>query len=126
MPTEPLPPPGDDVLIRISRMETVCVVRVSGEVDLVSAATVEQALTGTLEPVPTGLVADLSGVTFFGSSGLSALVAAEDRAKTAGVPFAVVAASREVLVPMRVTGLDELLAVHPTVDDAVRAVANPD
>ncbi|SDY44142.1 anti-anti-sigma factor [Amycolatopsis xylanica] len=126
MPTEPVPPLGDEVLIQVSRVNAVCVVAIFGEVDLVSAGTVRQALVGELEPAPDGLVADLSGVTFFGSSGLSALVEADERAKQLSVSFATVAARREVLVPLRVTGLDELLAVHPTVDEAVRAIATPD
>ncbi|WP_370948920.1 STAS domain-containing protein [Amycolatopsis sp. cg5] len=120
MATEPTPPLGD-VLIRVSRVNTVCVVAAFGEVDLVSAVTLREALLGGLEPAPGGLVADLSGVTFFGSSGLSALVAADERAKELGVSFATVGTERVVLVPLRVTGLDELLAVHPSVDEAVRA-----
>lgn len=125
MPADAVPSREDeDVVIRVAWVNAVCVVSILGEVDLVTAMIVQEALGKELEARPAGLVADLSGVGFFGSSGLSALVATDNRGKELEVPFAVVAGRREVLRPIEVTGLDELLDVRASVAEAVAGLTS--
>ena len=61
--------------------EGTAVIRVAGEIDIATADTVRQAVAVAIEPGPTHLVFDLSGVDFIDSSGLAVLLEA---AKTAG------------------------------------------
>jgi len=102
-----------------ARMETTevrgaVVVTVTGDVDMAPACSPREEVLDRLDHRPSALVVDLTGVTFFGSPGISALVAASRRAERLGVPFAVVADHRAVLRPLHVTGVAETLDVYAT------------
>lgn len=95
------------------------VLHVYGEVDLSTAGELEQAVAAELAAEPTDLVVDLTDVTFLDSAGLGVLahghVKAEER-----VRLRVVVTSEVVLKPLRLTGLDRLLEVYPSVEAALR------
>jgi len=101
------------------------VLRCSGEVDMTSAASLRSAIGSLIASRPPALVIDLVDVDFFGSAGISALIAAQEQADRVGVPLAVAASSRPVLRPLEVTTVDLLLALHPSVDEAVTATIHP-
>jgi anti-sigma B factor antagonist len=70
--------------------------------------------------VPPGpVVLDLTDVSFLPSTGLALLVTHHDRCADHGSPLRVVAAHRQVLRPIRITGLDQKLVIASTVDDAL-------
>lgn len=98
------------------------VLRCSGEIDMTSAAVLREAIGGLLDRRPPALVIDLTGVGFFGSTGISALVAAQERADRGGVLLVVVATTRPVLRPLQVTAVDRILTVHSSVDRALDAL----
>ncbi|PXX71376.1 anti-anti-sigma factor [Nocardia tenerifensis] len=101
---------------------SAAVLTVGGEVDAASAPQLQAALTTALDQEPTVLVVDLSAVRFFGSAGLSVLLfAAEKLAKDA----LRVVASPQVRRPIEVTGLDGLLEVFATVDEALTPGETP-
>lgn len=96
------------------------VVSVAGELDLYTAPEFEQAvpsLNGNDERV----VVDLSECTFIDSTGLGILVQA-DRGVGRGA-LLIVATGLEVLRAFEVSGLDRRLALHPTLDSALSAIA---
>ncbi|WP_367138146.1 STAS domain-containing protein [Saccharothrix sp. HUAS TT1] len=97
------------------------VTRISGEVDLVGVALVRAELAGRLALRPPALVVDLTAVTILGSLGIAALLDAHHRAAATGVGFAVVASHRSVLRPLRLTEVDRLLTVAPTLEHALAA-----
>ena len=67
------------------------------------------------------MIVDLSGVDFLASAGLQALVAThENVSETAG--FAVVADGPATSRPIQLTGLDQILSLHPTLAEAMAAV----
>ncbi|MEU7474750.1 STAS domain-containing protein [Lentzea sp. NPDC042327] len=97
----------------------IAVVVVSGEIDRM---TDDPALNQAVEAVrgaPTGLVLDLGGVSFFGSAGINMVVAVRREAQRAKVPFRVVAASKTVLRPLELSGVNVLLTVHPNLAEAL-------
>ncbi len=98
------------------------IVRCAGEVTMASAATLRETLEKLVADHPPVLVVDLGDVGFFGSSGISALVAAQERADRAGVLLAVVAGGRPVLRPLEVTTVDRVLTLYPSVDEALDAL----
>lgn len=105
---------ADDQLLTVTielRGETV-VLAVGGDVDLYTVSRLTEALELVLRDRPAVLVVDLSEVEFFGSVGLTALLAADDQA-AGRTRLRVVAASRVTLGPLQVTGLDKKLAVYP-------------
>jgi anti-anti-sigma factor len=82
------------------------VVAVLGEVDLRSGPALHTRLHEHVHQAGPDLIVDLTAVSFFGISGLSTLLAVWETTVTAGVGFVVVARTRAVLRPLRLTGLD--------------------
>ncbi len=108
----------DPVQLRTDRPAPDCVVlSVDGEVDLVTAPTLETAITEHLAAAPC-LVIDLSAVTFFGSLGLATLISGMNQADDRGTRLLLVAGPR-VRRTMELTKTAELFTVYDSVDDAL-------
>jgi anti-sigma B factor antagonist len=87
------------------------VIAAAGEVDAATAPRLRDAiLAARTGSGLTSVVVDLSEVDYFDSTGLAVLAEAEDQCQAAGQRLAVVAGTRAVLLPLRITGLDRLLA----------------
>lgn len=93
------------------------VVRVAGEVDLLTAPHLEDVVDEVLREAPEVAVIDLSEVAFLGAAGLSVLVHAHQHGGPGAVR--VVAAGRPTLRPLRLTGLTSILAVYPSREEAL-------
>jgi len=66
------------------------------------------------------VVLDLLAVDFLSSSGLGVLVSLNDQARVVGTPLRVVVdAMRPVMRPIRTMGLEDVLSIFGTVDEAV-------
>jgi anti-sigma B factor antagonist len=106
---------GQDALaVRIDRLDGTTVVAIAGEIDLVTAAGLDETLQAELEAQPALLVLDLTAVDFFTSVGLTAVALAQRGAEERGVALRVVADSRRVLRPLQITGMDRTLALYPS------------
>ncbi|RKT54390.1 STAS domain-containing protein [Saccharothrix australiensis] len=112
---------GGPVRIETTVVGDAVVVCVAGDVDMAPACSPRNEVLGRLDARPSALVVDLSEVTFFGSPGISALVAASQKAERLGVRFAVVADQRAVLRPLQVTGVASTLDVYASRADALDA-----
>ncbi|HZG89135.1 MAG TPA: STAS domain-containing protein [Pseudonocardia sp.] len=90
--------------------EPIAVLTVHGEVDTAEAAQLRRAGSALLGTTRTVAV-DLSGVTFFGSRGITALVELHHGATTSGTVLWIITgkANRAVLRPLALTGLDSVL-----------------
>ena len=97
-------------------------VRVIGEIDLLTARHLREVLDGALGAVAAdrgdidapSVVCDLEGVTFLGASGLDVLAAAHEAARGLDVHLVLVAAHRTVVRPLAITALDRRLTVVPS------------
>ena len=100
----------------------VVVVRASGEVDMLTASGLAAALhAGRGAAHPAGLlVIDLTGLRFFSAAGLTVLVVTRRHCRERQVTVRLVATDRSVLLPLRITGLDELFDIAPTLAAAIR------
>nr|WP_243869543.1 STAS domain-containing protein [Amycolatopsis granulosa] len=98
------------------------VVTVTGEVDAGTIGRLrdglEAARTGAPVPPPPAVVLDLTGVGFIGSSGLALLVEVSEECAAAGQELTLVCASRPVLRPLQLTGLDEVFTITGTLPPA--------
>ncbi|KID31559.1 STAS domain-containing protein [Prauserella rugosa] len=103
-----------ELVITADRSDDAVFVRAKGEVDLGTVAQLTSALDAACEEAtpPMAVVADLSGVTFLASSGLSALVRAHERCQEDGTALRVIVGNRAVLRGFQVTGLDTLLDIR--------------
>jgi anti-sigma B factor antagonist len=103
---------------------TTPVVSVRGEIDVYSAPALKEALSALLDG-PTAVVVDLTEVGFLDSTGLGALVAARTTASDAGGRLPVVCDRDRILKLFRITGLDGVFEIFPTVEAAVQGLGSP-
>ena len=115
-------PPAEQLMTIERDDQSGCVVLVvRGEVDLSTGGRLLDAGNAALlDAVGRPVVLDLSGVDFLSSSGLGLLVALHDDGRDRGSPLRVVVnRSRPVIRPIRTMGLDEVLSLYSTLDEAV-------
>jgi anti-anti-sigma factor len=119
MAVPPSPPdlPAAELTITLVWRGRVAVLGVAGEIDLLSAPEFEEAVDAVLAAGPEKLVVDLRGVTFFCSAGLQVLAAAHRG--LAERALRVVSDSPVTSGPLKTTGLDTWIGIHPTVDEAL-------
>lgn len=98
----------------------VVVLRVAGEIDLLTAGVLRERLREEIDPANRAIVLDLTEVTFLGSAGLSEIVSAARAGADNGMTICLVATNRAVLRPLEITGLLSLFTVCDTVDAALR------
>lgn len=109
----------DAAVITTDFVRGVSVVRCSGEIDMSTAPGLHEAVDLLLGHRPPALVIDMGSVQFLGSAGIAVLVATAQAVAQIGSVFAVVATTRAVLRALEVTGVDTMLPLFATVDDAV-------
>jgi anti-sigma B factor antagonist len=114
--------PSGELLISVSRPDSSTVVlHVNGDLDLLTAPSLDGELTKLLADSPGKLILDLSNVPFFGSSALAVLIRAAEVAEGRGIRLRLVAVNRAVLRPLEVTQTVELFSIHASVEGAVAA-----
>jgi anti-sigma B factor antagonist len=109
-----------DFDISLMRDDRCTLVRVKGDIDVVSRARFEEVL---FEAVETGepTVVDMREVTFCDSTGLNAIVAANRRVGERGTHLALVALPPRVQRVFRITGIDKFIPIHETLREAIGA-----
>lgn len=121
-------PPIEQV-VQIDTGRVVCdqvealVVTVTGEIDMLTVERLRSAVAAGFDQLRDDefLIVDLTGVTFLGSPGLQALVDATQAAQRRREPLRlVVDENRPVVRPIQVTGLDSVLALFDTVEEALQ------
>jgi anti-anti-sigma factor len=85
----------------------ICVVRVSGELDLATAPAFDVVIRDVLATRPKQLVADLSSLTYINSSGMHVLLRADIRLSREGGRVVILGARPEVRVPLDLIGLPQ-------------------
>jgi anti-sigma B factor antagonist len=108
--------------VRATDVAGVVVVEVEGEIDVDTADVVLDALRHGFSSEGPALVADLTHVSFFGSTGISTLITAHEIAEERCKDFHVVAPHRAVKRPLQVTGVADVLVLHDSVDEALSAL----
>ncbi|MDT5347512.1 MAG: hypothetical protein QOH91_799 [Mycobacterium sp.] len=94
------------------------VLTVSGEVDMLTAPQLAEAIHNALAGRPEALVVDMSKVEFLASAGMTVLVTAQADV----VPptrFAVVAEGPATSRPIKLMGIDTVLPLYSTLDSAL-------
>ncbi|MBO4207850.1 STAS domain-containing protein [Micromonospora echinofusca] len=99
------------------------VLEVGGEVDVYTAPRLRERLIELIDAGARRVVVDLGRVDFLDSTGLGVLVGALKRLRSVGGTFALVCDKEPLLKIFRITALDQVFPLHPTVDAAVAAGA---
>jgi anti-sigma B factor antagonist len=114
-------PLGEQMHTVARRDRESVVLLVRGEIDISSVGrlrdTVEEALSAA-DDVP--VVLDMVQVDFMASAGIGILLAVTRAAKERGRPLRIVVGdNRAVLRPLQVAGLDRVLELYASLDDAI-------
>ncbi|MFF4712843.1 STAS domain-containing protein [Streptomyces eurythermus] len=99
------------------------VLGVAGDVDLHTSSTLRERAVSVVEEGVPHLVMDLSQVDFVDSTGLSALISLLHAAQKANGSVRLAAVPDRLVRMVHMTGISQLLPVHPTVADALRGQA---
>ncbi|WP_084962871.1 STAS domain-containing protein [Thermoactinospora rubra] len=110
----------DTFTVDIDRHGTVVVLRLHGELDMLTAPTLRDCLVVALAEFrsPT-LVIDAAALTFCDSSGLSVLLGGLSLAESAGGSLALSAVDGRLLRLLQLTSLTERFQIFPTTQEAV-------
>jgi anti-sigma B factor antagonist len=106
--------------------EDVFVVRVTGEVDMSHEEELRAELHQAVEADAKGIVVDLTECEFIDSSGIRALLLSRQEKQQAdggSESLAVAASSDQILRILGVMGLDQVIPVRPTVEEAATALS---
>lgn len=95
------------------------VLRVVGDIDMLTAPVLESMIAGQLQSTPDVLVLDLRKVGFMSSAGLASLITARKQADEAGATLRLVATGDPVLRPLTVTGLTTIFEIHADLETAL-------
>lgn len=106
--------------VDVRRDGRAVVVTVSGEVDVLTAPRLRAALDDALGDAVRGpVVLDLTDVDFLASRGLGTITDAHRDAAAATPLRVVIDHNRPVIRPIQVSGLDAVLRLYDSVDDAL-------
>ena len=130
--------PADVMTVTATRIGSAAVVTVTGELDLLTARKLMKAVDETLQWADlTGVVVDLSAVSFLGSSGLGTLAELATRTTAPSgsggyrsqppepvPPLRLVAPPDNVAVlrPWETMNLQQILPLHPDLDSALQSM----
>ncbi len=98
------------------------VIAVRGEVDLFTAPDLKAAIGAAVSEGRVRVVVDLSETSFLDSSGLGVLVGALQRLRDRDGALSVVNVDPSIARTFTITGLDQILAVRETREDAIAAL----
>jgi anti-anti-sigma factor len=105
------------------QIDQTVVLTVSGEVDMLSAPQLAEAIHTAAATGPAGLIVDLSKVDFLASAGMTVLVTAQADVAPP-TRFAVVANGPATSRPIKLMGLDNVLSLYSTLDCALSRVGD--
>jgi anti-sigma B factor antagonist len=111
-----------DFRIASSRLGSTAVVAVSGELDIHTADRVSAKLHEAIAEDGCCIVVDLLETTLVDSAGIGVLAAAARRVTSTGGAFVLAADDPRFLRTLRITGLDRLFDIQPTLTEAVERV----
>jgi anti-sigma B factor antagonist len=92
-------------------------ITVSGEVDLATSPKLDAAIVEALETGTESVVIDLTDVSFMDSSGLGVIVRGLKRCREAEKNIDLVITNERVLKVFGVTGLDQVIPIHASIED---------
>ena len=106
----------------INEVSQVPVVRVVGEIDVYTAPDFKSAINKVIDSGATKIVIDLTDVSYMDSSGFGTLLGATKRIRPKGGAISLIGCSEAIERMLKITRLDTIFGMYPTVDEAVEAL----
>ncbi|HEY0358416.1 MAG TPA: STAS domain-containing protein [Mycobacteriales bacterium] len=111
--------PASNFAVTVHDRGSDTVIAVTGELDIYTAPALRDALLDVVAAERSEIVVDLLGVAFLDSSALGVLVGGYKRVSTMGGHLRVACPPGPLTEIFRVTGLDRVLPLYTSVEDAV-------
>jgi anti-sigma B factor antagonist len=99
------------------------VLSAEGIVDMAAAPALTDQIRAILRQRPAVLVIDFTRVDFLASAGMTVLMEADRKCEELDISFRVVAQGPVTVKPMQLLGIDDLLAIYPTVATALQGAS---
>lgn len=101
----------------------ILVAEIRGEIDMSNATDLRQAALAPLDMESTGLVLDLTKVTYLDSAAIHMIYELRERLTGRGLKLAIaVPPDAPTLTALRLTGVPDVVPTHPDADAAVGAI----
>jgi len=117
------PAENDGSGVKETWLDNVVVLTASGALDLLTTPRLQDAIDVAATKAPDAILVDLSELEFLASAGMNALVAAHHKI-TPSARFAVVADGAATARPLKLLGIDKVVALYPAVSDALQALTH--
>ena|SRR5919109_3320370 len=112
---------------QVARRGSICIGKLAGEIDISNAEAVEDALEGAMGNTDSGLILDLSQVSYVDSAGIKVLFRLANRLQTRRQRLRIVIPETAVIkVVLTVTGLERVVPSSASVDDAISDLTGSD
>jgi anti-sigma B factor antagonist len=95
------------------------IVSVTGEIDLFTAPEFKQRVSAPIDEGRTRVIVDLTDTTFIDSSSLGVLIGAHRRLRRLEGSLVIVVSNDAIVKTFRITGLDGVFTIVPTLDEAL-------
>jgi anti-sigma B factor antagonist len=118
-PVEPDPAAEDALSFDVSFAERACVISATGDIDISTAERLRARLLELADEGHVNQVLSFEGDVFLDSVGLGALVSIRRRLHVLGGALVLACSNELVLRLLRLTSLDKVVAIHPTVAEAL-------
>src|SRR5437870_10711497 len=114
---------GDEVQVEEAGPDLAILV-VGGEVDYEVSPQLKARMMRAIKAGKRRLILDLTDVTFIDSTAIGVLAGAVERLdETGGGSLSVICTHEKVIQIFEITGLDSVISVHPSREDALAALA---
>lgn len=97
---------------------TVRIIEAVGRVDGTNASELSAGMSAAIEDSDSRVVLDLDRLSYISSAGLRAVLITAQQLTSRAVPFAVCRLSGSVAEVFRISGFDQVVKVHRTLEDA--------
>jgi anti-sigma B factor antagonist len=114
-----------DVAVTHRSEDGVSVITVTGEIDIATAPTLREHVAQVVETSGSDLIIDLSAVDFIDSTGLGVIVGAYKKVGEREGSLSVVSGQELVRRLFSITGLDDVIPIMATLDEAIAAGPQP-
>ncbi len=102
----------------------IVLVRVAGEIDMFTSPNLRDTLLPCFNPSTTGIVVDLSGVSFMDSSGIATLVEGLQWSRKENRKFILTGLGKTVFNALSLTKLDNVFSIEADADTALAGIGN--
>ena len=112
---------GELISIETKNEEDLCILTVKGRLGITTENSLRQRVAALVEQSQVHIILDFTGITFMDSSGMSSVLSAMRSVSENQGRICLVCDTRHILRVLRITAIDKLMAIYPTLEEAITA-----